>query len=58
MGVVDVTCRTTGAVASKVTLLLVLVEARLLFPAGSEAAPAGIVTTTVPSPLNPATLTV
>src|SRR6185436_8086624 len=55
-GVGDVTWVTTGGVASYVTLLSALVEARLPLPAASPAAPAGIVTCTVPFPLNPDTL--
>src|SRR5438128_1489585 len=49
---------TVGPVASKLTLLSVLVEAVLVLPAASLAPPAGIVAMTVPAVLMPLTATV
>ena len=49
---------TAGGMPSNVTLLSVLVEAKLRFPARSVTALTGIDATTVPSPVIPVTLTV
>src|SRR5262245_44793053 len=48
---------TVGATASYVTVLSVLVDARLALLAASVAAPAGMLTTTVPLPVIPDTAT-
>src|SRR5207248_3274953 len=49
---------TDGGVLLKLTVLSVLVEVALAFPAASIAAPAGMLATTVPGPVIPLTVTV
>jgi hypothetical protein len=47
-----------GATSSKLTVLSVLDESALALPAASFAAAAGMLTTTVPTPVIPVTVTV